>query len=197
MLLVAVSLGGCGGPRDLALSAVTVVNNRMQKEIPPPSAALVGLVGVRNLPQLGLPMDDPKPDRAMLRIEFASDANIPRYAFQNGYTLFSTAFFCDDPRLEEARLGSPDVYSKGKLLNPYDTSPINDDDKPPFLYYRYIPVAGIVIRNRDENGKEFYDLRKSPRDICLIVRGGKYFGRFETNTMTISKESIAEALGGN
>lgn len=199
---VGIFLTACaaGSPQDLALSSVKAVNYRTQKEIPPPSAALAGLVGIRNLPQLGISMNDSKPNREMLRIEFSSNVNLPKFAFQNGYTLFSIAFFCDDPNAETpevGRIGLPDIYYEGVLLSKYDINPIKDYDKPPFKYYRYISVQSVIIRDKDDDKKEFYDLRKLPRDICLKVRGGNYYGFFETNTVIITRETIVEALRYN
>lgn len=185
-------------PNDLVLLTVKTANLRTEKEMPPASAALAGLIGIRNLPKLGRSMDASKPDRPLLRIEFSSHVNLPLFAFGNGYTLSSQAYFCDDPEASTGRvktIADPGVYANGTMLTAYDPSPLGRE-KSPYIYYMYVFLDGRLTYNGQEKVKEFYDLRQSPQDVCLKVRGGKNFSSFESNILIIQKGEIARILNG-
>jgi len=91
-------------------------------------------------------------------------------------------------------IGFSHLFWRGNWLIPGHEN-IGSEAGPPYNYYTYVPVEGRRTYDGREEVKEFYDLRQSARDVCLQVRGGKYFGTFETNIVVIPKETIARVLG--
>lgn len=138
----------------------------------------------------------PRPNRPMLRIDFFSNVNLPKFASSNGYNLTARAYFCDDPWVRAGKvrvIGVGFVFWQGNMLMEGHES-FGSEAPPPYNYYTYVRIEGPLIYDGREEVKEFYNLRQSPRDICLQVRGGKYFGTFESNTVVLSKETIARSL---
>jgi hypothetical protein len=75
-----------------------------------------------------------------------------------------------------------------------------DDDTPggPILYHTEIGVnPPATPKNTLGNDFEYlgYDLGTAPQDVCLQLHGGNFWVHYRSNTVVISKERIAEAIG--
>ncbi|WP_201837378.1 hypothetical protein [Microvirga zambiensis] len=133
----------------------------------------------------------------MLRIDFSSNINLSKVAPSSGLNLASRAYFCDDSWFKAGKLrpvGLTSVFWQGNRLSPGNED-IGSVASPPYNYYTYIFVEGRLSYDGREEFKEFYDLRQSIRDICIQVRGANVTSVSDSNTVVISKEEIAKALG--
>lgn len=178
---VALGLSGCGlgAPKDLALSSVHVVDYRTEKEFSP-----------KNRPNAI------RPSRSLFKVEFKSSTNLSQYALENGYIIRTEAYLCDANGLATPDIGISlvSIYWRGVELNYSTTNPIDHTGNTPYIYYGYVPVDGILTKDGRERTKQFYDLRKDPSNVCFFVRGGKYFGTFESNVFIIPQEMLVDAL---
>lgn len=178
---LAFGLSGCGlgAPKDLTLTSVRVVDIKNEKEFAP-----------RNRP------NTIRLSRPLFKVEFTSNTNLSQYALENGYNIRTDAYLCDADGLAIPDIGISlvSIYWRGVELAFSTTNPIDHTVDPPYVYYGYVPVEGILSRDGREKEKQFYDLRKNPSHVCFFVRGGKYFGTFKSNIFIIPQETLVEAL---
>lgn len=181
MVALAFGLSGCGlgAPKDLALASVRVVDIKNEKEIT-----------LRNRP------NTIRPSRPLVKVEFTSNTNLAQYALENGYNIRTDANLCNADGLATPDIGISfvSIYWRGVDLSYSTTNPIDHTVAPPYVYYGYVPVEGILSKDGREKEKQFYDLRENPSNVCFFVRGGKYFGTFKSNIFVIPQETLIEAL---
>lgn len=201
--LAAAALGGCiakNTPGDLALASVRLTDWRDQPELPGPGATLLrGLVSDRDLRLMGDSLTGgEKASRPTLKVEFTSATNLARFAAENAWNVGATVFPCGR-RETRSYLSYPYVFWRGARLDRLEPDPIGTASGagPPIAYYFFVDPA-LERRTRSEPPVEAYDLRRAPEDVCFHLRGGNTTALrgYRSNVVTVPKEAIAAALGG-
>jgi hypothetical protein len=195
-VLLLMPLGGCISytPSDLALTSVEAVDLHDQAEVPGPGVSpLRGMVDNNTLTLLGEELTGgEKPHRLVLKVEFTSALDIAKYVTENEYPLGAYAAFCDhfDYALNISFVW---VYSRGYLLGRFERDPFLHDASALKTYYIFVKVEDKA-RPRDIPPREAFDLRQTPKNVCLVLRGGNGPFGYKSNTVTIPTATIAAAL---
>ncbi len=211
-------------PTDLTLVSVQAVNNKDQRELDSSfQNELISshniirhLIHLNNndekdtategdLDQIYAKMRDRKdewelmPQWLLLKIEFQSKVDLHRYARENHYNLGVSFYLCDQRDDDATLIGSPTVFWRGFDLGKLFFVTIRrGNDAEPFTYYTFLhAVWGTRPRMLVPGGPEVsvpYDLRITPEDICLEVRGGAFGSGYRSNVVIVPRKAIAIAL---
>jgi hypothetical protein len=177
--------------RDIELVSLEAADYHTQAEIPTLSAS--GFTQFTDDESLrfgpGNPYED-RPHRLILKVQFMTNVDLPKFVGKNGYSLGARAFFCDRPG-DPAFLSYISVYRRGIDVASRRIDPIvGGAPQALSTYYFFMnTVAPSTVRARVS-----YDLRQDPQDVCFYLSGGNPPTGFRSNVATISKDAIALAL---
>ncbi|WP_147385749.1 hypothetical protein [Oleomonas cavernae] len=186
-------------PDDLAYASIQSVDWQDQTEMPGPGASsLSGLVDSTTLALMGdSVMGGDKPSRPLLKVEFTSVENLPRFVKEQNYaSLGAHAYYCDHPE-EGTRLSFTTIYWRGHRLSPLERDGIQRDPQisnKKITYYIYLDVK-VDDRPKDIPPQLAFDFRRKPENVCFYLSGGNNIGfGFKSNIVVIPKDKIADAL---
>ncbi len=188
-------LSGCistDTPNDLTFRSVNLVDWKDQSELPGPLPEL-GIADLRALVASGHSLSGGvKWHRPLLKIEFTSTVDLPRFASKNGYNLMAEDFLCGHGN-GSAPIGFPGIFLSRFPLDERNLA------RMPFKqtlasYHIFVDVAGEA-RPQDIPPREKFDLRQTAADVCFYARGGGETGfGYRSNMVMVPKAAIAKAL---
>jgi len=138
----------------------------------------------------------------MLKVQFTTVYDLALISLEHDLNLWNEVTFCDSGANMS---GSPAVYyhdihvSQLQENSPEHSRYIRYREKEadkPYVYHLYVRYRSDQARSLTDNYRiSVYDLSGEPQDICIVIRGGNMLGgTLRTNTITITKDKIREAL---
>jgi hypothetical protein len=133
---------------------------------------------------------DDRREEELLVLTLSSQRSLRDFSRRYDYTIHNLAAFCRAGEPDETlRLRhDPYVYdSKGEYVD-FRRAP-----EPPDPTYRiFIAVRSILRAQRDTYQ---YDLRRTPEDVCIRIRGGNMVGgSYKSDVLVIPAASVTAAL---
>jgi len=198
--LIGTLLGGCvsaNTPGDLTFVSVQAVDWYNVAELPGPNASpVLGMVSERQLREAGESVSGgEKPHQLLLKVEFTSATNLPKFVQERSYNLGNTGFLCSRPD-NRAGVSFPYIFWQGIRLGQHEPDPISRYGVAagaPIVYYMFVGVA--FPKFVPPKPEYEYDLRQKPEDVCFYVRGGSGSGGgYRSNTVIVPKAAIEAAL---
>ena len=138
----------------------------------------------------------------MMMATFSGDVDLREYARPHGFNIHYRVGLClegsfsiDTTRQLQAM---PDVYDSLGNINSRREITSSQQGASGYLYHVYFEYAFEKAGSIDypERVPSFlYDLRKTPADVCVQIRGGNMLAQsFQANTVLIPASNITEAI---
>jgi hypothetical protein len=143
------------------------------------------------------------PTGQMLKIQFTTFSDLALISLEHDLNLWNEATFCESGANMS---GPPAVYYHDVHVSQLQE---NSPEYSRYIKYRTEEKADnryvyhVYVRHRSDQARSLtnnyrisvYDLSGEPQDICIVIRGGNMLGgTLRTNTITITKDKIREAL---
>ena len=137
-----------------------------------------------------------------LEVRVQSKTNLAKLAEEREYNVGVDAWFCDET--EPLFLWGPSELRYQDAEMNYNSVPLRErtyvqaliaklPKDAPKIYHFYIEDSGY-LRDEHFGTHAAYDLKNTPRDICVKIRGGGYLTQgFESNVIVVPKEKIQSA----
>jgi len=156
------------------------------------SAKIVDLHDQKQMVWLGR---DPRPHKALLKIEVTSKQDLQGY-LKFDFNIFPVVSMCDGGKIEHAKGLQTEygLYDEFGVLAPgRETNAPSSDRLGLHKYFFYVDLRSV--KPADDPNVFLYDLKESPSNICVQLNGGTMLeATFVSNVVKIPSTTVTDAV---